>query len=57
MLEEGQNPLLLDVRKESAARTSPLKIPGAAYITPEELERGETRIDVDPNRTVVAYCS
>ena len=29
LLEEGVNPLLLDVRKASAAKTSPLKIPGA----------------------------
>ncbi|MFQ5898325.1 MAG: trypsin-like peptidase domain-containing protein [Candidatus Methylomirabilia bacterium] len=57
MLEEGQNPLLLDVRKESAAGMSPLKIPGATYITPESLERGKAGIEVDPNRTVVAYCS
>lgn len=57
MLEEGLNPLLIDVRKESAAKTSPLKIPGATYITPEALERGEAGIEVDPNRVVVAYCS
>jgi hypothetical protein len=57
MLEEGVTPLLLDVRKESATRHSPLKIPGAHYITPEALERGEPGIEVDPNRIVVAYCS
>lgn len=57
MLEEGVNPLLVDVRKSSAQKTSPLKIPGAIAITPEALERGETGIEVDANRTVVAYCS
>jgi len=57
MLEEGVNPLLLDVRKASAAKTSPLKIPGATYVSPEDLARGEARIEVDPNRTVVAYCT
>jgi len=57
MLEAGLNPLLVDVRKESAQRQSPLKIPGASYITPEALERGEPGIEVDPARTVVAYCS
>jgi len=57
MLEAGVNPLLLDVRQESVAKKSPLKIPGAAYITPQALERGETGIQVEPDRTVVAYCS
>ncbi len=57
MLEEGLNPLLLDVRKESAAKTSPLKIPGAIYISPDGLEKGEAGIQVDPSRPVVAYCT
>src|SRR2546425_440668 len=48
LLEEGVNPLLLDVRKASAAKTSPLKIPGATYVSPEDLARGEARIEVDP---------
>ena len=50
MLEEGVNPLLVDVRKSSAQKTSPLKIPGAIAITPEALERGETGIEVDANQ-------
>ncbi|MBI4589482.1 MAG: trypsin-like peptidase domain-containing protein [Candidatus Rokubacteria bacterium] len=57
MIEEGVNPLLLDVRKESAAKTAPLKIPGATYISPDGLEKGQAGIEVDPNRTVVAYCT
>ena len=57
LLEEGTNPLLVDVRKSSAQKTSPLKIPGAVSITPEALERGETGIPVEPERIVVAYCS
>lgn len=57
MLEEGINPLILDVRKESAQKSSPLRIPGATYMTPDALARGAAGIDVDANRTVVAYCS
>ena len=57
MLEEGVNPLLVDVRKASAQQTSPLKIPGAISITPDALARGETGVEVDVNRAVVAYCS
>lgn len=57
MLEEGVNPLLLDVRKASAQKSSPLRIPGSVPITPEALERGETGIKVEADRVVVAYCS
>src|SRR3990170_3667045 len=57
MMEAGVNPLLLDVRQESAAKTAPLKIPGATYISPDALEQGRAGIEVDPNRTVVAYCT
>ena len=57
MMEAGVNPLLLDVRQESAAKTAPLKIPGATYISPDVLEQGRAGIEVDPNRTVVAYCT
>lgn len=57
MLEKGLHPLLLDVRKEAVARASPFRIPGAIYISPEALERGELGVEVDPERPVVAYCS
>ncbi len=57
MMEAGVNPLLLDVRQESAAKTAPLKIPGATYISPDALEQGQAGIEVDPTRTVVAYCT
>jgi S1-C subfamily serine protease len=57
MMEAGVNPLLLDVRKESAAKTAPLKIPGATYISPDALEQGQAGFQVDPTRTVVAYCT
>jgi rhodanese-related sulfurtransferase len=57
MLEAGVNPFLLDVRKESAAKQSPLRIPGSTYLAPGALEQGEAGVDVDPDRTVVAYCT
>jgi Trypsin-like peptidase domain len=57
LLDEGANPLLLDVRKESAHLTNPLMIPGAIYIEPGALERGDARLEVDPDRIVVAYCA
>src|SRR5207247_10076719 len=36
----------------------PTEDPGSNnYVSPEDLARGEARIEVDPNRTVVAYCT
>lgn len=57
LLEEGKNPLILDVRKPSAFETSPLKVPGALYVSPEDLQAGKFDLEVEPNRTVVAYCT
>lgn len=57
LLEEGKNPLILDVRKASAFETSPLKIPGALRVAPESLEGGPLDIEVEPERAVVAYCT
>lgn len=57
LLEEGKNPLVLDVRKPSAFETSPLKIPGALYVSPDDLDAGKFDLEVEPNRTVVAYCT
>lgn len=57
LLEEGKHPLILDVRKPSAFETSPLKVPGALYVSPDDLDAGKFDIEVEPNRTVVAYCT
>ncbi len=57
LLEEGKNPLILDVRKPSAFEASPLKIPGALYVSPESLEAGKFDLEVEAERTVIAYCT
>ena len=57
LLEEGKSPLVLDVRKPSAFEASPLKIPGALYISPEAIDAGKYDLEVEANRTVVAYCT
>ncbi|MBI2219137.1 MAG: trypsin-like peptidase domain-containing protein [Candidatus Rokubacteria bacterium] len=57
MMEEGANPMLLDVRQPSAVTQSALRIPGARYIAPDALEKGQLNLDADPARTVVAYCT
>jgi S1-C subfamily serine protease len=57
MLDEGPPPMLLDVRQPSAVTQSGLRIPGARYIAPDALANGRLDLDVDPARTVVAYCT
>ena len=50
-------PLILDVRDGTTYAKSPVKIQAARHLSPEELERGTRALDIDANRTVVAYCS
>jgi len=50
-------PIILDVRDGATYAKSPVKIQDARHIAPEELKTGVGTLDVDTNRTVVAYCS
>lgn len=50
-------PVILDVRDGATYAKSPVKIQDARHLSPEELETGLRPLDVDLNRTVVAYCS
>ena len=57
LIEEGAPPVILDVRQESAYAASPFRIAGALHVSPDELERGVASLAVEPDRTVVAYCT
>jgi hypothetical protein len=57
LIEGGTPPLILDVRQESAYATSPFRIAGARHVSPDELEQGVASLAVEPDRTVVAYCT
>jgi S1-C subfamily serine protease len=50
-------PVILDVRDGVTYAQSPVKIQDARHLSPEELEAGIRALDIDANRTVVAYCS
>jgi hypothetical protein len=50
-------PVILDVRDLATYAKSPVKIPDARHLSPEELETGLRALDADATRTVVAYCS
>lgn len=57
LMEGGQPPLILDVRKSSAFEASPLKIPGALYVSPETLDPAKLDFQIEPDRTVIVYCT
>jgi S1-C subfamily serine protease len=57
LIEDGTPPVILDVRQESAYAASPFRIAGALHVSPDELEAGVSSLAVEPDRTVVAYCT
>jgi hypothetical protein len=58
LLEDSpEPPIILDVRSANTYARSPLRIPNAVHITPQELQSGLTATKIEPDRTVVAYCS
>jgi len=50
-------PLILDVRDAATYAQSPVKIQDARHVATEDLKTGVRALDVDANRTVIAYCS
>jgi S1-C subfamily serine protease/rhodanese-related sulfurtransferase len=56
-IERGLNPILLDVRSRSDYETSPLKLPGAIRIEPEDIEAGRINLDADSKQPIIAYCT
>lgn len=56
-LEKGLSPILLDVRVPADYETSPLSIPKAIRLDPEQIARGATDLAVDKEQLVVAFCT
>ena len=50
-------PIILDVRDAVTYAKSPVKIQDSRHVPPEDLEQGIRALDLDTNRTVVAYCA
>lgn len=57
LMESGQPPVILDVRDAKTYEKSPVRIVNARHLPPQTLETGAAGIDIDVNRTVVAYCT
>jgi S1-C subfamily serine protease len=57
LMESEQPPVILDVRDARTYEKSPVRIANARHLPPQTLETGAAGIDIDVNRTVVAYCT
>ena len=56
-IERGLNPVLLDVRLPADYETSPLSIPRAIRLAPEQPIRGTIDLAVDKSQLIVTFCS
>ncbi|HEV8640154.1 MAG TPA: cyclic nucleotide-binding domain-containing protein [Methylomirabilota bacterium] len=56
-IEKGLNPLLVDVRTKTDYETSPLKLPSAVRLEPEDVEAGRIVLEADPKQLIVTYCT
>lgn len=52
-----EKPIILDIRDTLTYAKSPVKIPDSLHVTPQELQTGVTTLEIEPRRTVVAYCT
>ena len=55
LMEAGKHPVLVDVRPKSDYETSPLKLPGAHRLAPEEIDAGRVDLTAEKTQTLVAY--
>ena len=59
LIERGMNPVLVDARSKTDFETSPLKLPGAIRLSPEDAASGHVNLDNDPDskQMIVIYCT
>jgi S1-C subfamily serine protease/rhodanese-related sulfurtransferase len=59
LIERGMNPVLVDARSKTDFETSPLKLPGATRLSPEDATSGHITLDNDPDskQMIVVYCT
>jgi S1-C subfamily serine protease/rhodanese-related sulfurtransferase len=59
LIERGLNPVLVDARSKTDFETSPLKLPGAMRLSPEDAATGQINLDDDPDskQMIVVYCT
>lgn len=57
LLESSSPPVILDVRETTTYDKSPVRIPNALHVPPQDLAAGTTQLRIAPERTLVAYCT
>lgn len=55
LMEAGKSPLLVDVRPHGDYETSPLKLPGAVRLAPEDVDAGRIDLTAEKTETLVLY--
>ena len=55
MMDEGHNPLVVDVRSASARSLDPRRIPGALAVEIEKID--EHLSGLPPDRDIILYCA
>jgi rhodanese-related sulfurtransferase len=54
-IENGRNPVLVDVRTRGDFETSPLRLPGAIRLEPEAVEAGQVDLSAEHEALIVTY--
>jgi S1-C subfamily serine protease len=57
LIESPTPPIILDVRDSATYAKSPVRIPNAHHVASAELQSGVSALKIEPERTVVAYCT
>jgi S1-C subfamily serine protease/rhodanese-related sulfurtransferase len=57
LIEQGADPVLVDARSQVHFETSPLQLPRARRVAPQDAEAGRIDLQVDPGQTIVTYCA
>jgi rhodanese-related sulfurtransferase len=55
LMEVGKSPALVDVRTKTDYETSPLKLPGAHRLSPEEVNAGRVDLVAEKTQTIITY--
>jgi rhodanese-related sulfurtransferase len=56
-IEDGDTPVLLDVRTTTDFETSPLRLPNAVRVEPDAVNAPDFTLEVAPEQMIVAYCT
>jgi len=56
-IENGESPLLVDVRTKTDYDTSPLKLPSAVRLDPDDAEKGRIPLDAESGQLIITYCT